>query len=361
MTRQRKRIFLIDDDPAALVLSQRLFERLDFEAPLAFDNPRTAIETFHRQGAEAILVDLRMPGMTGFDLIDEIAATAARDHVPIVALIEPDDREGRDRALAAGAADTLLKPLELHDLRARLGNLLELQRLRFELADQERRLEIRLGERTSKLETLVDESRAGRRGAIRCLARALDHRSGRDGQHVVRMSKIAAAIGRHLGLSHDNCDLLIDAATMHDIGTVVIPGDILHKSGRLSPVEFEQIKRHTLAGAAMLEGEDTVLLRAAREVALTHHENWDGTGYPRGLAGEKVPLLGRIAAVADVFDALTADRPYRRPLPLAEAALEIRRLSGSKFDPAVVDAFEAGRDEILLIAQRFVEAPGTLH
>ncbi len=361
MPLQRKRIFLIDDDPASLVLTQRACSLAGIDEPVAFDNPRAAIEVFRRQGAQALLVDLRMPGMTGFDLIEEIAPVAARDHVPILGLAAADDGEGRLRALAAGADDVLDKPVETALLRARLGNLLVLRRLRLDLCRAEEGLEARIAERARSLEAVIAEIQAGSRGAIRSLARALEHRSGRDGQHVVRMSKIASAIARQLGFSPAACDLLVDAATMHDIGTVVVPGEILHKAGRISPVEFEQIKRHTLAGAAMLEGEDSALLRAAREVAISHHENWDGSGYPRGLQGEAVPLLGRIAAVADVFDALTAERPYRHAWPMAAACAEIRRLAGSKFDPAVVRAFEAGHDEILFIVQRFVESARPLH
>ncbi|MBL8450491.1 MAG: HD domain-containing protein [Dechloromonas sp.] len=360
MPRQRRSIFLIDADPAALVLGQRVFERLELPPPVVFDNPRLGIETFRRQRAEAVLVALTMPGMTGVDVIAELAPLAAPEAIPIVALADPADRSGHERAWAVGAAEILTRPLELAEVRVRLGNLLQLGRMRHTLAGQDALLQQRVGERTRDLEALLEETRLGSRSAIRRLARALDHRCGRDGQHGVRMSKIAASIGHHMGLDGGSCELLVDAAAMHDIGTVIVPGDILHKTGRLSPVEFEQVKRHPLAGAAMLDGDDSRLLQAAREIALTHHENWDGSGYPGGLKGEKVPLFGRIAAVADVFDALTAERPYRRAWPLADAAREIRRLSGSKFDPAVVDAFEAGHDEILFIAQRFVEAPGAL-
>ena len=355
MPRPSPTIFVIDDEPSNLLLADRVLQHAGFAAPRCFDNPRTAIEAFRREGCDLILLDLNMPGMTGFDVMEEIGEATRRAFVPIIVLTAQGDRETRLRALQAGARDFLAKPFDLPELQARVGNLLALRQMYLELQEHSRGLEARVEERTRDLRASFEELRSARQTAIRRLAKAAEFRDSETGYHIVRMSKIAAVIGRNYGLPADDCEILLDAASMHDIGKIAIPDQILRKPGRLTPAEFEVMKQHTLIGASLLEGDESALLRAAREIALGHHENWDGSGYPHGRRGEGIPLFGRIAAVADVFDALNMARPYTRAWTMADAVAEIHRQTGSKFDPAVVAAFDAGQDEILLISQRFAD------
>jgi putative two-component system response regulator len=240
--------------------------------------------------------------------------------------------ESKQRALSSGARDFLTKPFSQPELLLRVRNLLEVQSLHDRLREQNANLEQKIVERTRDLEH-------ARLEILFRLALAAEYRDDHTQEHARRIGRTCALLARCLGLDQAEVDLIGQAAPLHDIGKIGIPDDVLLKPGKLTDSEFAAIKTHTTIGAEILAGSESPLLNLAEEIALTHHERWDGTGYPQQLAGEAIPPAGRIAAIADVFDALTHDRPYKQAWPTELAINEVIGQRGKQFDPQVVDAF----------------------
>jgi putative two-component system response regulator len=263
--------------------------------------------------------------------------------IPVLVLTGDVSSETRKRALASGAKDFVTKPFDPIDVKLRVENLLEARALQLQLRNQNLILQEEVRNRTTELEEAHNEILAR-------LAVAAEYRDDATGEHAQRVGRVASLIAEALGLSAEDAELLRRAAPLHDIGKIGIPDGILLKPGPLTAEEFEKVKEHVVIGAKILAGSDTHLLQIAEEIAMTHHERWDGMGYHR-LAGTKIPLVGRIVALADVFDALTHDRPYKSAWASEDALAEISRQSGRQFDPSVVEAF-------LRIAERsdFAEA-----
>jgi putative two-component system response regulator len=252
--------------------------------------------------------------------------------VPILVLTADATHDTKRRALRAGARDFLTKPIDQVELCIRVRNLLQVQHLQARLAEQNANLEAEVAERTSDLEL-------ARLEILERLAVAAEFRDDETQQHAWRIGRACALLGEQLGMPKHEAELLRRAALLHDIGKIGISDLILLKPGKLTDEEFALVKRHTTIGAQILADSTSPLLKLAREIALTHHERWDGGGYPDGRAGEEIPLAGRIVAVADVFDALTHERPYKQAWPLEDAVTEILAQAGRQFDPKVVDAF----------------------
>jgi len=327
------RVLIVDDEPANVVLLERLLRQSGYTNLVSTTDSSQVLELCARMPPDVILLDLHMPAPDGFAVLEQLEPWITGRWMPVLVLTADATRDTKQRALANGAKDFLVKPLDAVEVLLRISNLLETRFLQLELRKQNLLLEQRVRDQgmdltDARLEMLVR------------LARAAEYRDDDTGQHTQRVGRTAELVARALDMDPEEAELIRHAATLHDVGKIGVPDAILLKPASLTPEEFEQMKTHVTVGAMILSGSRSPLLRVAEQVALTHHEWWDGSGYVSGMQGDEIPLPGRIVAVADVFDALTIDRPYKGALPLDEALDEIGRLRGRQFDPAVVDAFE---------------------
>ncbi|MGH2734855.1 MAG: HD domain-containing phosphohydrolase [Actinomycetota bacterium] len=330
---QDARILVVDDQPANIRLLERVLTRDGFEHVACTTSPEESLDLYQEFRPDLVLLDLHMPEMDGFEVLERLRELSyAEVYLPVVILTADITPEARRQALSMGAKDFLTKPFDAAEVLLRIRNLLETRRLHQRLSDQNRLLEDRVVERTRQL----DEARLE---ILERLAVAAEYRDDDTGEHVHRVARISAMLAHVLGLSLQEVELVRRASTLHDLGKIGISDTILLKPGKLTAEEFDVIKRHPTIGAQILSGSESPLLQYAEEICLTHHERWDGSGYPRSMAGDEIPISGRIVTVADVFDALTHDRPYKRAWKVADAVEEIDRQRGRQFDPAVVDAF----------------------
>jgi putative two-component system response regulator len=280
-----------------------------------------------------LLLDLHMPGLSGFNVMEQLKGIIGDDiYFPILMLTGDVSTSVKQRALEGGAKDFLTKPFDVAEVLLRIRNLLESRFLHLQLQDQNQMLEVKVRERTGDLE-------AARLEILHRLSQAAEFRDDETGQHTQRVGRISSLLAQEIGLADEKVQLVRLAATLHDVGKIGIPDAILLKPAGLTPDEFSVMTTHTRIGGQILSGSRSPLLQLAEQIALTHHECWAGRGYPEGCSGDDIPIAGRIVSVADVFDALTHRRPYKRAWSVEEAAAEIERLSGSKFDPQVVEAF----------------------
>jgi putative two-component system response regulator len=337
---QRMRLLIVDDEEANLALLRGILQRAGYRQISTLAEPREAMRVFVNERPDLLVLDLHMPHHDGFAVMAELRPHLDR-YFPILVLTADQRPDIRTRALAEGAKDYLTKPFSADEVRLRIKNLLEARYFHKQLRLQNERLEAMVKERTRQLEETQIEM------LVR-LAKAAEYRDDETGEHVWRVARTSALLARELGLSEEHVDLLMRAARLHDVGKIGIPDGILLKPGKLSAEEFEVVKQHTVIGAHLLSGGRSPLVKMAELIALTHHERWDGTGYPRGLKGEAIPIESRILAVADTFDALTHDRVHQSARPPAAAANEIHAQSGKQFDPAVVAAFLRLFDQGLL-------------
>lgn len=326
------RIMAVDDEPANLMLLGKILTKGGYAEPIMINDPRQAVESYLRRKPDLILLDINMPHLDGIAVMEKLQALNDPLLPPIVVLTAQIGREYLLRAFEQGARDYLTKPFDTVELLARVRNLLAAHLAHKMIHDQKSALESMVRQRT-------EEIRRTRLQVVQRLGRAAEFRDNETGLHIVRMSKIAVILARAAGWDEAKCDLLFHAAPMHDIGKIGIPDAILLKPGKLTPEEFEIIKTHTTIGAKILEGDESDLLGMAHEIVLGHHEKWDGTGYPYGRKGNDIPMTGRIVALADVFDALTSVRPYKRAWTLEEATSHIQESAGRHFDPDLVALF----------------------
>lgn len=329
-------IFLIvDDEPQNISVLTQMLNQWDATNIVTTTDSRQTIPLFHTSSPDIILLDLMMPGMDGFEVMEQLTPLIPHDDfLPILVLTADTSDQAKRRALRLGAADFLTKPFDAIELSLRLHNLLTRRMLHRRLQEQNYSLDSQVHEQTKQLAQAEIET-------AQCLAVAAEYRDDDTGQHTQRVGHLSALLGRKLQLNEDEVTLLRRAAPLHDVGKIGIPDNILLKPGKLTAEEFTFIKTHTSIGAAILAQHHTSLLQQASSIALTHHERWEGSGYPQGLAGENIPLAGRIVSVADVFDALTHERPYKKAWAVEDAILEIQRHSGTQFDPRVVAAFSS--------------------
>jgi len=326
------RILIVDDQPSNVMLLEGILEEEDFVSHRSVTDSRETIPTFLEFQPDLILLDLQMPYMDGFTVMKQLqACIASSDFLPILVLTADITSEAKRRALSEGALDFLTKPFDATEVVLRIKNLLQTRSLHLQLQGQNQLLDQKVHERTAELEATQLE-------ILERLALAAEYRDDETGEHTRRVGEISAQIAQTLGWSAADVELIRRAASLHDVGKIAISDLILLKPGKLTPEEFEQMKAHTRLGAQMLSGGRFPLLQLAEQIALTHHERWDGTGY-LGLRGDSNPIAGRIVAVADVFDALISERPYKRAWSQEDALAEIRSQSGRQFDPQVVEAF----------------------
>lgn len=342
-------IVIIDDiETNLLLLKHFLSQQEDVSAVHAYTDPQQALAYCQASPIDLVIVDYMMPELDGVEFIRRLRAAPGRSSVPVLMVTANDERDVRYRALEAGANDFLTKPLDSVEFRARLRNMLALR-------GSQRKLEDRAAWLAEEVLKATEEIRRRERETIVRLSKAAEFRDPETGGHIQRMAHYSWLIAVRLGLPLEQQQLLLEAAPMHDVGKVGIPDHILLKPGRLTSEEFEVMKQHAAKGHQILTGSSSPLLQMAAEIALTHHEKFDGSGYPNALKGEAIPLVGRIVAVADVFDALTSARPYKPAWEIERAVTFLREQRGAHFDPRCIDVFLDRFDEVLAIRQRFLD------
>ncbi|MCE1236787.1 MAG: response regulator [Hyphomicrobiales bacterium] len=337
------KVLIVDDNMTNLVLVRQLVVRVDDCETLTFSDPKAALATLETTDVDLVLVDYVMPEIDGVEFTRRMRRMSRHATVPLVVVTTLDERKVLMDALEAGATDFLTKPLDPLEFRVRVRNLLELRRAQKQLAARAAILDREVGIKTQEL---VERERE----IIWRLSRATERRDTDTGDHIARMSRICALIAEGLGLPEEECRLIEIAAQMHDVGKVGIPDEILFKPGALTPEERRVMETHTDLGWTILEGSKSKLLQMAADIAVSHHEKWDGTGYPKHLVGEAIPIAGRITALADVFDALMSVRPYKPAWPIDKARAFIAEGAGKHFDPACVEVFFRRFEEIAAIA-----------
>jgi putative two-component system response regulator len=340
------KVLVVDDNAVNLQLLGTLVGRVTGRPPTCMTDAAAALAHALGDPQDLVLVDYMMPELDGLQFIERLRQSAATRDAPIVMVTTAHAAEIRQRALALGATDFLTKPIDSVELRLRVRNLLALRRSQNLLADRAALLAAEV--RSATADVLAREEELVMR-----LARAAESRDPETGGHIQRMAHYSVLIARSLGLGAAYRQRLFSAAPMHDIGKVGTPDHVLLKPGRLTDDELVQMRQHASIGERILGDSTSPLLQMACQIAGAHHERWDGSGYPRGLAGHAIPLAARIVAVADVLDALTSVRPYKPAWPLDAARAHIERGRGSHFDPRCVDALLDAWDDVPAIRQRF--------
>ena len=337
----RMRVMIVDDSMANLMLVAKIVTGLGHEAAV-FTDPVKAFADALRTPADLVVSDFVMPGMNGLELVDRLRRAYGYEDVPMVMISGSDDSAIRYQALDMGVTDFLRKPIDVAEVKARLRNLLKLREAQAVLRNRAEWLDREVSRATAALSAREEE-------VILRLSRAAEYRDSDTGEHIVRMANYCRLIGAAMGLDEAQCQTLFLAAPMHDIGKIAVSDAILLKPGKLTAEERSVMEMHTLHGFQILSGSDSDLIRQAAEIAVSHHERWDGTGYPARIEGSAIPLYGRIAAVADVFDALTSARAYKHAWEPAEALAYMKACSGQHFDPTCIAAFTERFDDVLAI------------
>ncbi len=334
---------VVDDDDLSVKTVVAILTRAGYSHVEGLTDPCLAETRFRDFAPDLVLLDLRMPGMDGLTVLKKLlAATPEATYLPIVMLTGDDRPEVREQALSAGARDFIGKPFDRGEVILRIRNLLETRALHREIAAKNHELEARVAERTAELADSQLE-------VLERLARAAEYRDDDTGQHTQRVAEMAARLAEKVSMPATEVDLIARAAPLHDVGKIGVPDSILLKQGRLTPDEMAVMKRHTIIGATMLCGGHSKVVHMAETIARSHHEWWNGAGYPDGISGEAIPLGARIVAIVDFFDALTHARPYRPAISLESTLAEVARMRGQHFDPSLVDAFFAFGNHAALV------------
>jgi len=324
------RILNVDDLEANVRLLERMLRGAGYTSVASTMDPLEVCGLHRKHGYDLILLDLQMPMMDGFQVMEGLKENETDGYLPVLVITAQPGH--KLRALQSGAKDFISKPFDLPEVLVRVHNMLEVRLLHKELHHYNDVLEEKVLERTRELRDTQLE-------VIRRLTRAAELRDNETGLHVVRIGLFCAQLGEAVGMSGAECDLLLNAGPMHDIGKIGIPDLILLKPDKLTPEEWEVMKTHATIGAELLSEGQSELTQMGHRIALNHHERWDGAGYPRGAAGEDIPLVARICGVCDVFDALTSERPYKRAWSVEEATASIQEQANRHFDPSLVDLF----------------------
>ena len=338
LLRSAAHILVIDDEEANLRLIRGMLAHAGYRNVTALKDARDFEAHIAHSEPDLVIVDLHMPHRDGFSVIAALQPRIANDHLPVLVITGDISSEARHRALALGARDFLTKPFDLTEMTLRVRNQLETRLLYQDLRKQNRALLEAIHGRTQELEHTRIEM-------IERLAIAAEYRDDDTSRHTARVGSMSARLATILGMTESEVRLMQRSAPLHDVGKIGIPDALLRKRSSLSGDEMALMQTHTTIGANILHGSEAPLLQLAEVIALSHHERWDGCGYPHRLGKEDIPIAGRIVAVADAFDALTNDRPYRRAQTREDALREIVRNRGTQFDPLVVDALECALNE----------------
>jgi Response regulator containing a CheY-like receiver domain and an HD-GYP domain len=350
----KKRILFVDDEPYILSSIRRSIMASTAEWELSFaESGERALELFASESFDLVVTDAKMPNMTGTDLLKALQEKGYTADVPTIMLTGYAEDELRRSAIASGVIEFLNKPIIPEELIQRLRNVIKLKAI------------------SDELKVKNAELKESSMQIIQRLGKAVEYRDNETGKHVIRVAQYSNVIAESYGLDMDRRELIFLTAPLHDIGKIAIPDEILKKKEKLKPIEYEVIKSHPLVGGEVLQplspaelrfyiahvpmgesilGEATTpLLKTASVIAATHHEKWDGSGYPSGLAGKDIPIEGRVVAIADIFDALSSMRYYKPAYPDEECVSIIVGMSGNHLDPEIVDCFKANKDKILAI------------
>ena len=355
-----KRILIVDDEELNRDLMEAMMASFGHETELAINGPE-ALEKL-TPDFDLVLLDVMMPGMDGFEVAQKIRENQEINDIPIIMVTGLSNQKDRLQAVKAGVNDFISKPVDRVELNVRTDSMLKIKEAQDAIKQHRAILEKTVEERTASLRKTLEELKEAQRlthqahlDTIRRLAIASEYRDEDTALHINRMGHYCAIVARGLGLPADEVDLILHASPMHDVGKIGIPDAILLKPGRLNEAEWEIMKQHPIIGSRILTGSSSELLKAGEIIALSHHEKWDGTGYPKELSGEDIPLHGRICMIADVFDALTSNRPYKKALPSDKAFEILGEGRGIHFDPKVADVFFDQVDEVVEIQKRFTE------
>ncbi len=344
------RVLVVDDTDQVRTLVTRLLEKHGHVC-VAAANAAEAREHLANESFDLALCDVKMPGESGVDLAEYILE--AHPSTAVLMVTGVDEPESALRALELGAYGYVIKPFSINQLLISVVNALRRRTLELDARRDVGELEDAVDARTRELKEAVSLLHDAQEETVRRLSLVAEFRDDQTGQHIQRMGQYCHLLGRKLGLDPKLCELLRIASPLHDVGKVAIPDAVLLKNGPLSVDERREMEQHAEIGHQMLAGSGQELLDFAAGLALTHHEHYDGSGYPNGLAGEEIPIEGRIAAVADVFEALTSDRVYRGAFSVEEAVNILRQRRGSHFDPVVLDAFLESLDEVLELRRQY--------
>ena len=350
MAERQESILVVDDEQTIRSFLKQVLIGEGYHCDEA-GNVEEALEKLKRDAIDLVLLDIKMPGRSGLELLPEIRASFP--DTAVVMATAMNDSSVAVQCMKQGAYDYVAKPFSLDDVVLSVERALRRRRLELENRAYQQHLEELVSEKTKELREALDRIKLASLDTIYRLARAAEYRDADTGAHIERIGRFSAAIARQLNLENSEVENMLYAAPMHDVGKIAVPDRILLKSSSLDSDEWEIMRRHTTIGAEILQGSDAEFIRLAEVIALTHHEKWDGSGYPRGLTGSQIPLAGRIVAIADVFDALTSARPYKEPFSVTASLDIVRKERGVHFDPDVVDAFFAVQDEILAIRDEY--------
>ena len=360
----KAKVAIIDDQPTNVAVLEEYLKQDGYERLIGSSDSTSAVSLIVETNPDIVLLDVNMPHVDGHAVLRGVRANPDFVALPVLMLTASDDSDTRRLSFELGATDFLSKPIDPGELILRVRNALALRHHQQQLADYASQLESLVRQRTEQLHI-------AQREAIHCLAKASEYRDHETGCHVLRVGRYSALIARQLGKSDDYAEVLELAATLHDIGKIAVPDAILLKSDKLEEDEYAWMQRHCVMGSRMcrtvgpeeaaifrthaeaglhiIEASTSPIMKLAARIAQTHHEKWNGTGYPLGLQGEDIPLEGRIVAIADVFDALSTKRPYKPAFPIKKCFEILQEERGEHFDPEVVDAFMARKDEIVEI------------
>ena len=343
------KILIVDDEQGNIRVLERMLNAVGYNNITSTTDSRSTPDLYQVMHPDLILLDIKMPGFSGFDVMNALRPLETESYLPILVLTAQLDTETRLKAIKAGAKDFVNKPFIMEEMLARINNLLEVRQLHNSVCGEKKSLETQVVESSQELRQYQVE-------IIHRLARAAEYRDNETGMHVIRMSKLCERLARGLGLNDHECHLIRHASPMHDIGKIGIPDHILLKPGKLTREEWAVMKTHANIGALILSGSESEFLQMAEIIAGSHHERWDGSGYPRGLKGEEIPLMARIVTVCDVFDALTSDRPYKKAWSIEDTIAEMESQSGKLFDPHVLRVFIILLSEMIAISQQFSDS-----
>ena len=336
-------VLIVDDQPSARTMLRHVVEAIGPGIhAIDFGDPVEAMAWCDDNMADLVLLDYRMPGMDGLEFARRFRRSLSRRDIPIVLISVVGDEPVRQAALEAGVIDFVVKPVRPRELRVRCRNLLQLRKQGESVKERARSLEERVLEGLHEVERRERET-------LFLLAKAIEYRDLGTSAHLVRMSRYAGVIADALGMPDDDIRALTSAAPLHDVGKIGIPDAILLKRSALTEEEFAVMRTHPLIGHDILSGSQSHFVQMGALIALHHHERWDGSGYPHGTKGDEIPLPARIVAVADVFDALTSERSYKKAWSMDDAFDYMKAHRGTLFDPACIDALLANRARILEI------------